>query len=258
MPVLTAQPTAEERQREPHHLVGCIPPAESFDAQRYADLARPILADIVARGKRALVVGGTGLYFRALISGFAPTPPPNLTRRTELDALELPELVEILRRTDPAAPALVDLQNRRRVVRAIEIVEGSGRPLADFRQTPPASAPGWLLVRERDELRQRIAQNVQAMFSNGVVEEVRSLGDTVGPTASRAIGWREIQALLRGELTHPEAEAAIITATQQYAKRQLTWFRHQTTFRSLDLTANRHPSDAVPGALRALNEPDAS
>lgn len=256
--MLTAQPRAEERRRAPHHLVGCIPPTEAFDAQRYADLARPILADIAARGRRALVVGGTGLYFRALIAGFAPTPAPDFARRAELDAMDLPALVEILRRADPDAPAQVDRKNPRRVVRAIEIVEGSGQPLAHFRRTPPAHAPGWLVTRERGELRDRIAANVRAMFQNGVVAEVGALGEAIGPTASRAIGWREIRAHLRGELTRAQAEAAIITATRQYAKRQLTWFRHQTTFSPLDLTARQHPSDVVNDALRALNEPDAS
>jgi tRNA dimethylallyltransferase len=258
LPVLTAQPSAVELARVPHHLVGCVPVAEAFDARRYADLARPLIREIHARGRIALIVGGTGLYFRALIDGLAPTPAPDMRLRTELNALDLPDLIARLQSADPAAPAQIDLQNKRRVTRAIEIVEGSGRPLAEFRQTPPSSARGLLLIRERGELHRRIEANVRAMFAQGVVEEVRAWGDSLGPTAARAIGVREIQALIRGETSRATCEEAIVIATRQYAKRQLTWFRHQTTFPVLDLTGSPHPSLAVESALRALPEPDVS
>ena len=242
----------------PHHLVGCVPVAEAFDAQRYASQARPLIDEILARSRVALVVGGTGLYFRALIDGLAPTPPPDANLRAELNALDLPALIGRLRAADPQAPAQVDLQNKRRVTRALEIVEGSGRPLTEFRKTPPSSACGLLLIRDRKELHQRIAANVRAMFDQGVVEEVRALGDSLGPTASRAIGVREIQALIRGDVSRAACEEAIVIATRQYAKRQLTWFRHQTTFQALDLTGSPLPSLAVESALRALREFDAS
>ena len=258
LPLLTAQPTPKEHSRVPHHLVGCVPVTEAFDAQRYADQARPLIDEILTRGRMALVVGGTGLYFRALIDGLAPTPPPDASLRAELNALDLPDLIARLRAADPSAPVQVDLQNKRRVTRAIEIVEGSARPLAEFRKTPPSSACGLLLTRERKELHERIAANVRAMFEQGVVEEVRALADSLGPTASRAIGVREIQALLRGEMSRAACEEAIVIATRQYAKRQLTWFRHQTTFQPLDLTGPPHPSLAVESALRALREFDVS
>jgi tRNA dimethylallyltransferase len=280
LPLLTAQPTPEERRRVPHHLVGCVPVGEAFDAQRYASTARGILADVQARGRVPLVVGGTGLYFRALIDGLAPTPPPNAALREELNALALPDLIARLHAADPDAPAQVDLQNKRRVTRAIEIVEGSGRPLAEFRTTARLSAPGLLLVRDRAELQGRIEANVRTMFDRGVIEEVAAFQDPqskiqsrrvpetaagnprskipLGPTAARAIGLREIQALLRGELTRAACEEAIVIATRQYAKRQLTWFRHQTRFQALDLTGSPHPSLAVESALRVLREPDVS
>jgi tRNA dimethylallyltransferase len=232
-------------------LIGCVPVAESFDAHRYAALARSVVDEILARGRTPLVVGGTGLYFRALIDGFAPTPAADAELRAELEGTDLPALVRRLDAADPNAPAMVDLRNKRRVVRAIEIVELSGRPLAEFRATPRAEVRGLLLVRERGELLRRIEANVRAIFDAGVVEEVRSLGDGIGPTASRAIGLREIQALIRGETTRRECEAAMILATRQYAKRQLTWFRKQTTFRALDLTGTQHPS--VESALGAID-----
>ncbi len=256
--ILTAQPSAADQARLPHHLIACVPITESFDAQRYAELARPVLGAIHARGKTALVVGGAGLYFRALLEGFAPAPPTDPTLRAELERMDLPPLVERLRAADPAAPALVDLKNKRRVSRAIELVEGSGRPLAEFRATIPAlkHAPGVLLTRARDQLVRRIETNVRAMFAAGVIEEVRALENPrskISPTASRAIGLAEIRAHLRGELTRAACEEKILIATRQYAKRQLTWFRRQTTFRTLDLTDFPHPSDALESALKATD-----
>lgn len=252
MTTLTAQPTAGEMRRVPHHLIGCIPPMEAFDAQQYADLARPILADIAGRGRPALVVGGTGLYFRALIDGFAPTPAPDAALRAELENLNLDAVVSRLEAADPAAPALVDCRNKRRVVRAIEIVEGSGRPLADFRSTPRSAATGLVIIRNREELRDRIAANVRQMFATGVVDEVKSLGDRIGPTAERAIGLKEIRNYIHGALSLDQCIEGMIQATRQYAKRQLTWFRNQTTFETLDLTGTQHSSAAVESALRAL------
>jgi tRNA dimethylallyltransferase len=251
LPILTAQAGPEALRRVPHHLVGCVPVEESFDVQRYAIAARAAIDQILARGRRVIVAGGTGLYFRALIDGLAPTPASDAALRAELDAMELPALAERLHAADPAAPAQIDLRNKRRVTRAIEIVEGSGRPLADFRSTPRGDACGLLLVREREDMRRRIEASVRAMFDNGVAGEVRAVGDAAGPTASRAIGFREIQALLRGELTPAECEAAMIVATRQYAKRQLTWFRGQTTFPALDLTGMTKPP--VESALGALD-----
>ncbi|MDD5198262.1 MAG: tRNA (adenosine(37)-N6)-dimethylallyltransferase MiaA [Terrimicrobiaceae bacterium] len=253
LPILTAQPTPQDLRWLPHHLIGCISVGETFDVHRYAALAQPALADVIARGKIPLVVGGTGLYFRALIEGFDPAPPPDAGLRAELDALELPRLIERLRMADPDAPARVDVRNKRRVVRAIEIVEGSGRPLAEFRTTPSSEARGLLLVRDREEMQRRIEANVRSMFDAGVIDEVRSLGESVGPTAARAIGLRQIQALLHGRLTRAECETAMITTTRKYAKRQLTWFRNQTRFRSLDLTDTQNPSQAAESALAALD-----
>jgi tRNA dimethylallyltransferase len=251
LPILTAQPGAEALRRVPHHLVGCVPVGEAFDVQRYAVAARGAIDGILARGRRVIVAGGTGLYFRALIDGLAPTPAADVALRAELDGMELAALVQRLAAADPAAPAQVDLCNKRRVTRAIEIVEGSGRPLADFRATPRNAACGLLLVREREEMQRRIESSVCAMFDNGVVDEVRAIGDAAGPTASRAIGFREIQELLRGSLTRAECEQAMIVTTRQYAKRQLTWFRRQTTFSPLDLTGMQTP--AVESALGVLD-----
>lgn len=254
LPLLTAQPAAVELARIPHHLVGVVPPAESFDAHRYAGLARTHLDDILARGKTALVVGGTGLYFRALFEGFSAPAPASAELRAELTSMPLPDLVARLGRADPDALAQIDAQNPRRVLRAIEIVETTGIPLRASREAPRHPWPtGLLLTRDRDDLRTRIAANVATMLDDGAVEEVRQFEPTIGPTASRAIGFAEIAAHLRGEMSLAEVETAVVTATRQYAKRQLTWFRNQTTFRSLDLTGTSHPSQAAESALHALD-----
>ncbi len=254
LPILTAQPPVGDLRRVPHHLIGSIAVSESFDARRYAEQAKSALAEIAARGRTALVVGGTGLYFRALIDGFAPTPPVDPARRAELERMALPALVERLSAADTGAAAQIDVQNKRRVTRAIEIVEGSGRPLAEFRSASRIkNVRGILLTREREDLRRRIELNVQGMFADGVVEEVRALGNGIGATAARAIGLGEIRALIRGEIDRSECETAMISATRRYAKRQLTWFRNQTRFSSLDLTGTQHPSQVVEHALRVLD-----
>ncbi len=246
--ILTAQPDAALRDRVPHHLIGFLPPSEPFDAARFAALAREKIAEITAHRRRTIITGGSGLYLKAITHGLADLPPPDLALRAELSALPLADLQHRLDRADPGARHHLDFQNPRRVLRALEIHLLTGRFTADLREEwKDKSTPGFrglLLTRDRAELDIRIAQNVTAMFQRGVVEEVRALSD-IGPTAARAIGLREIQAHLRGELTQPECLDAIALATRRYAKRQLTWFRNQFTFPIIDLTGLQHPSEFV-------------
>lgn len=249
--ILTAQPSLEQRQQVPHHLVGCIPATKPFDVAEYHRLASSAIAETQARKSTPLVIGGTGLYIRSLIAGLSPTPPADLILREKLSHLSLCDLVERLRHIDPEALAVVDLKNRRRVERAIEICETSGKPLAQFRDRDIPDARGILLVRERADLHGRIAQNIAHMFSSGVVDEVQLARDA-GITASRAIGFREIGALLDGEISEAICKEKILIATRQYAKRQLTWFRHQSNFPTLNLTSIP-PDQAMAAALDLLN-----
>ncbi len=254
IPLLTAQPTPAERAAIPHHCVGFVPVAESFDAAAYARSATSALQRVAASGRRALVVGGTGLYLRTLTTGLDPTPPANPTLRAELDFVDLPTLIDRLRRLDPLALEIVDLANRRRVQRAVEICESSGRPLADFRSTPPPKPTrGLVLTRDRADLHVRIEANVRALFEAGVEDEIRSLGppESFGPTASRTLGLREVHAVLRREISREDAIAAITVATRQYAKRQMTWFRNQTDFLPITLTPNEAPSNAARRLLES-------
>ena len=231
--LLTAKPSPAERARVPHHLIGVVPPAEPFSVARYLEHARACLADIAGRGRLALVVGGTGLYVRALNEGLSPLPPARPELRAELGALDLPTLAARLRALDPAGAAAVDQANPRRLIRAIEIVETTGRPLAEHRtawtrgeQRPAGPPRGFLVNCPRPELRARIARRTAAMFARGGVEEVRAFPDErIGPTLGQALGLAELRAVGRGELPAAAARARLETGTRQYAKRQLTWFR---------------------------------
>jgi tRNA dimethylallyltransferase len=279
LPLLTAQPTPAERQNIPHHLIDSIDPLESFDAGRYQRTAEPILRAIVSRGRNPLVVGGTGLYLKALLGGLDELPGSDPALRSELAVLDLPTLVERLRQADAEAPGQIDLANRRRVERALEIVLLTGKPLAASRiqragiqksevgnasssvpphlpspiSYPPNGVRALLVTREREELNARIEANVRAMFDHGVEAEVAALPEEkVGPTAAMTLGLREIRSLLRGEISRPGAMEAITVATRRYAKRQMTWFRNQHAFPILNLTDFPDPDQAVEQALQLL------
>ncbi|MFZ4682897.1 MAG: tRNA (adenosine(37)-N6)-dimethylallyltransferase MiaA [Terrimicrobiaceae bacterium] len=246
--ILTAQPDAEQRALVPHHLIGFLPPSELFDAARFAVLAREKMAEITARGKRPVIVGGSGLYLKALTHGLADLPPTDPALRAELATLPLEELQRRLDQADPGARRHLDFQNPRRVMRALEIHLLTGRSSSELREEwKDKSTPGFqgvLLTRDRAELDARIADNVLAMFWRGVVAEVGRLSE-VGTTAARAIGLREIQAFRRGELTESQCIAAITLATRRYAKRQLTWFRNQFDFQVIELTGLQNTTDII-------------
>ena len=194
MEILTAQPEERLLRAVPHHLVGFLSPEKSFDASRFADLAREKVREILSRGKLPIIAGGSGLYIKALTHGFAELPTGDRVFRSELAKLSDPQLQELLKAVDPLTK--VELRNRRRVSRALEISLVAGRPASELRSqwqtTATANFRGMLLVRERTELYGRIAENVRAMFQRGVVTEIAKIS-TIGPTAGMAIGLREIR-----------------------------------------------------------------
>lgn len=257
LPLLSAQPDPAELARIPHHLVGSVPISEPFDSGRYRDAALEALRDLAERGKRPIVTGGTGLYFKVLLGGLDDLPPRDPDLREEFSPLTLAALVERLKGLDRAGAESVDLANRRRVERALEIVLLTGRPLAESRKGPRPMPPGvraLLVSRERGVLNARIAANVERMFSSGVVQEVSSLPpEGVGPTASAMLGLREIRSLLRGEATREETIASITSSTRRYAKRQMTWFRNQHAFPELDPDQFSGPDAAADHALAMLD-----
>ena len=236
--ILTAKPSAELRARVPHHLVGEVPLSQRWDVAQWLNAARLRIAEIHARGRVAIVAGGTGLYIRALTRGLADLPPASAGLRAELGAQPLADIQRRLAELDPEGARAIDLQNPRRVIRALEVCLLTQRPFSSFREQWETMPDGWrgiVLTRDRDELYARIDRRTEEMCDAGVIEEVRDAGE-VGPGASQTLGLREIRALLAGEMTRAECVAAIQQATRRYAKRQLTWFRRETAFRNVNLS----------------------
>jgi tRNA dimethylallyltransferase len=235
--ILTAKPPPDVLARIPHHLIGEIPLTRAFDVAQYIELARARTDKLEARERRILVVGGTGLYMRALTRGLADLPRADRQTRTELEELPLDELRTRLERLDPVGAKRIDVKNPRRLIRALEVCVLTGKPFSSFQeewQQPPKQV-GILLTRSRDDLYRRINGRTERMFAEGVIDEVRSLCD-IGPTAAQTIGLREIQMLLRGEISKAECISQIQQATRRYAKRQLTWFKREPMLEEINLT----------------------
>ena len=258
LPILTAQPSQELQALIPHHLIGFLDLRESFDVARYQRLALAAIADIQSRHRTPIIVGGTGLYLKSLTHGLANIPPIDPRLREQIATLNLSDAIIKLASLDPDAPAQIDLRNPVRVRRALEIVLSTGHPLAKAREQWKSNAPldfcGLVLSRPREELHSRIESNVASLFECGVVEEVRSAQEA-SLTASKAIGYREIQALHRGETTLAQCQEAIILATRQYSKRQITWCRTQFDFPVLELTHDLTEKETLDSALSLLNIP---
>ncbi len=231
----TAKPTPGERRQVPHHLLDLVAPDEPYDAARYLADGRAVLADLARRRVPPLVVGGTGLYIKALLSGlFADRKYPHVRRRLreEITRLGLPVLYERLARLDPATAARLAPGDTYRILRALEVVEGGGTPLSAlqaghrFADRPYETVKIGLTL-PREELYARIDRRVEEMLAQGWLEEVRGLLSRYPPDLKplQALGYRQLIAFLRGELGLPEALERIRRETRRYAKRQLTWFR---------------------------------
>jgi tRNA dimethylallyltransferase len=236
-----------------------------MNAEKYRRAAMRVVAEISSRGRLAIVVGGSGLYVKALTHGLAPAPEADLTLREKWNAMSLDELRSQLIEFDPEAARKIDIKNRRRLVRALEICVLTGKPASAQRKqwavggvgdpVRPASAipaTGVFVYRDREELYAGINQRVEAIFEHGVIEEVRAAGAT-SATASQMIGLREIRQLLDGKISISQCVAAIQQATRRYAKRQLTWFRRQTIFFPLNLSLLSHNEARI--LLRMRSEP---
>jgi tRNA dimethylallyltransferase len=238
--LLTAKPDATTLAKAPHHLVGTISILDEMSAARFRERALVAIAEIHSRGKLAIVVGGSGLYIKALTHGLSSAPAADPDLRARLNELSLEKLQEKLLELDPQAASKIDMKNRRRLVRAIEVCLLSEQKISGQRKEweSDVGTNGLFVFRERDELYERINRRVEAMFENGVIEEARNIG-AMSTTASKMIGLREIRYLLDGPAAAGsilQCLAAIQQATRRYAKRQLTWFRRQTNFQPLNLS----------------------
>ena len=237
-PVLSAQPSAEEQARIPHHLFGSISCTAEMDAAQFAAHAIEAIARIAGRGKVPFVVGGSGLYLQALMAGLPQLPPIDSVIREKVRGMTLEDMLATLRELDPASLSAIDMHNPRRVARRLELCLQTGRPASGILTEPPVPAGlrGVVLTRDREDLNARIAAAVEARLSGGAIEEVRAARELAGATARQILGWKEITALLDGTLDRPTCGELVTNATRQYAKRQLTWFRAKSTFPAENLS----------------------
>jgi tRNA dimethylallyltransferase len=235
----SAKPSEEARRRVPHHLIDVVDPDQAFSAAEYASAARRAVAEVRGRARLPIVVGGTGLYLRALLVGLFEGPPRDADFRARAGRMAArygdARLHRLLARVDPAAAARIHMRDRVRVVRALEVFRATGRPISEHHGSAAAGGSATVcvigIIPGRAELRRRVEARTRGMLEAGLVEEVRALlqrgyGPELRPL--RAIGYRQAVALVQGAISVEDAERDIVTATMQYAKRQMTWFRHQT------------------------------
>ena len=259
----TAKPSAEERQGIPHYLLDFLSPETPYSVADFTAAADPLIQDITARGRLPLVVGGTGLYITSLLSGMAFAPEktdPAIRARLQAraDTEGGAALYAELQRIDPDYAAQVHPNNLPRVIRALELFEATGRRMSDQRrEARPAEAPYHALClcltcRDRAVLYSRIDRRVDEMVENGVLDEARQVYDhrDAYRTAAQAIGYKEFFPYFEGTANLTECTERLKQATRNYAKRQLTWFRHMDGVVWLDAGA----PDAVQTAIRKTSE----
>jgi len=245
MDIGTAKPTADERRRVPHHALDLVRPDEPFHAARWAAVARDAIADIAGRRRLPIVVGGTGLYYRALVTGLFEAPPPDESIRARHRAQAAAEGVEALHArlatVDPEAAAAIRVRDLVRISRALEVFEQTGVPITTLRRhaAPPADLAATVLLFDPPlpALRARIAARVDQMIAAGFLDEVRALRAAgYGPALKplQALGYRQLGAVLDGTASLADAVAETVQATFAYARRQRTWFRKQEAARRFE------------------------
>jgi len=241
MEIGTAKPSAEERSRVPHHMLDVADPARAYSVAAFQSAARAAVEGILARGRRALLVGGSGLYYRAVVDElrFPPTDP---RVRGEIEREDPADLLARLRARDPEAAERIEPANVRRVVRALEVIELTGRSFSEFRTTWDRYESRYDLVvggiyLSRETLVRRIEARVDAMIERGLIDEARALLDRGlrgALTASRAIAYQEAVAHLDGAITLEEVKEQIVRSTRRLARRQMSWFRADPRVRWFD------------------------
>lgn len=259
----TAKPDAAQLRAVPHHGIDICDPSETYTAGRFFRDAAEWIDEIQHRGKRVLVVGGSGMYIRALTDGIFEGPEASVELRAELEARirskGLPSLVEQLRLLDPVTAAGIDARNPVRVIRALEVCLLTGRPYSELRVERMPELPYDTLMFglrvERSALHGRIARRVDAMIEAGLVGEVRALlagGADPSWTSLNTVGYKEIIGYLTGSASLEDSVEAIKRSTRQYAKRQMTWFRKETRLRWIDVEETMAEEEIAHVIIRSI------
>jgi len=260
MDIGTAKPPRPVRERVPHHLIDVVDPSSAWDVTRHAAAVAGAVAAIESRGARALLVGGTGLYVQAVVDDLAPPGRwPRVRRALDAEA-DTAALYRRLSGVDPRAASRMEPANRRRILRALEVTLGSGRPFSSFGPGMDAFPPTrWRLAAvwlPRAVVAARIEQRFHAMLDAGLVEEVAALASRPGglsPTARQALGYKELLAHLEGGVTLELATAAAVRRTREFARRQRMWWRRDPRVSWHGSPGN--PLAVVPGLVADWSEP---
>jgi tRNA dimethylallyltransferase len=270
MDVATAKPPPGWREDIPHHLIDIVTLSEEYSAGRFCQDARAIIPEILKRGKVPIVVGGTGMYVRALVKGMVAGAAADKKLRDQLNK-ELEEdgtehLYEKLKNIDPVTAAAIDPRNPRRIIRALEVVMKLKKPLAGMQKQWRGESTGIEneyrcvmigLRRRREDLAERINLRVEEMFRGGILDECRYLiekGIENNKVALQALGYRDVIAYLRDEMSRDDAMKNIQRRTRNFAKRQMTWFRKEPDITWIDVDPNDVPSKIVNDMTRILNK----
>ena len=269
MDIGTAKPTAEEMDGIVHHMLSVAEPDEDFSVSRYCEMAAPIVDDILHRGKKAIIAGGTGLYMDALIRGNSFAPYPSTGRRQELEQQAEREGIESvlcqLRQVDPDSAARLHPSDRKRIIRAMEVYLETGQTITEHnRRTqllPPRYTPVWFALEDenRQQLYDRIDRRVISMLEAGLIEEIRGLladGVSEHATSMQAIGYKEYVDAIMGRSSFDAATAMVQQASRHYAKRQLTWFRRNPEMHWLRRACGESTDEILSRARQILLDCD--
>ena len=244
LPLLSAQPSEEDKARVPHRLYAALHPNDVCSAGNYRELAEPVIEEVIKSGKTPVICGGTGLYIKALIDGLSPIPDiPDDVRDAvvaKYEAIGAEEFYKELEQRDPEMASRFHVNHKARIIRAMEVLEATGKSLAEWQEMPRQGPPEhWefeihKILPEREDLYDRCNRRFEWMVENGALEETKEFADRLesgdvkeGVPLCKALGFKELRAHLKGELELDDAIEIAQGITRRYAKRQVTWFRNQ-------------------------------